>query len=57
MSYSQETSASGLIVGDVEAHLTKEGFVRLRETTGGEEILLNTKEAAALRDWLKEMLK
>lgn len=57
MTSSQETSASGLIVGDVQAELTKEGFVRIRETTGDEQVFLSTKEAVALRDWLAEVLK
>lgn len=56
---SQNTSASGLITGDLEAQITGAGErerVVLEDTNTGEGILLNRKEAEHLRDWLKEVL-
>ena len=55
----QETSASGLITGDLEANVTGVGErerVVLEDTNTGEGIVLNRKEAEHLRDWLTEML-
>jgi hypothetical protein len=55
----QSTSASGLITGDLEAHITGAGErerVVLEDTNTGEGIVLARKEAEHLRDWLTEML-